>query len=410
MSGGLHKFLLASLLTVAGAWPAHAEKTGEQQDLYLDAMQAIAEGRKSDASATLTRMIEKEPQHAGAWLDLALIQCQLGHADEAERLFSAIETRFAPPPGILEVIAKQRVAGCVGLPTPGHWTLMLGRGTDQNVNQGASNPNYTIGHGDAQQELELGVEYLRKKDQYTVLSGEYLHEIGSNGLIGFMQFQGRHNDRLKDFNTASLFAGLEQPWSLGDWRLRGTGLFGIVSLGGKLYQRQSQLQARLIPPLPLPSSLQFQVLAGLTHFQYLRLSNFDSNTVEVRGQLNYQGKDTQAQLAVAYLSDHAVAARPSGNRNGWLASAQVRRHIFGDVTGELAWSRQTWHSQFDYLPGFIDEKRHQATQVWRATLSAPLGNKQTLNIDLRQVRNKENISFFQYNNRQLQVSWQWQGF
>ena len=63
-----------------------------QQQLYQDALQSLAEGRKNDASKALVRLIEQEPKHAGAWLDLALIQCSLGHAEEAERLFANIET------------------------------------------------------------------------------------------------------------------------------------------------------------------------------------------------------------------------------------------------------------------------------------------------------------------------------
>src|SRR6185437_15823876 len=82
-----------------------AQDPPSNQDLYLDAMKSIAEGRQDDADDTLTRLIEHEPQHAGAWLDLAIIQCELGRAAEAERLFTIIEARFSPPPGIEEVIA-----------------------------------------------------------------------------------------------------------------------------------------------------------------------------------------------------------------------------------------------------------------------------------------------------------------
>jgi hypothetical protein len=44
----------------------------------------------------------------------------------------------------------------------------------------------------------------------------------------------------------------------------------------------------------------------------------------------------------------------------------------------------------------------------RASLAYPIGKHQALQVEARAVRNRENISIFQYNNRQLQLSWQWQ--
>ncbi len=108
-------------------------------------MKSISEGREKDADDALSRMIEQEPQHAGAWLDLAIIQCELGHAAEAERLFKIIETRFAPPPGIEAVIAAHRLNGCKGWQAHNKVSVLLGRGFDTNVNQGASKPVFQFG-------------------------------------------------------------------------------------------------------------------------------------------------------------------------------------------------------------------------------------------------------------------------
>lgn len=112
----------ALALLAALAWPAcalaqadaaapDADEPGAptlgatQQALYQEALQALAEGRRTDASRALRRLIEQEPRHAGAWLDLALIQCGLGNAEEAERMFATVETRFDPSREILELIS-----------------------------------------------------------------------------------------------------------------------------------------------------------------------------------------------------------------------------------------------------------------------------------------------------------------
>ena len=52
--------------------------------------------------------------------------------------------------------------------------------------------------------------------------------------------------------------------------------------------------------------------------------------------------------------------------------------------------------------------RDQVTHVWRGSLSYPLSARQALILDARVVQNKENIALFRYNDRQLQLSWQWQ--
>lgn len=388
---------------------AQAQSAPEQQDLYLEAIKSIAEGRKSDASDALTRMIAKEPQHAGAWLDLALIQCELGHAVEAERLFQAIETRFAPPPGILEVINKQRAIGCAGWQRQRHWSLTLGRGHDQNVNQGASNPNFTIGQGTSQVELQLSPEFLPLADNYTVLATDYSLELNPNGIIGFTQFQARHNDQLSRYNTDALSAGIELPWRIKKWALHTAANFSFLTLDGRLYQRQSQLQARLTPPLPLPERWQFNLSATLSHVQYLSLTNFNGHTIDLRAQLAYRTGDTQASGTFGFSNDRAVSQRPGGDRQGWFTGLQIRSLLKNDIAGELGWTRQTWRGESAYSPGVIPETRDQNTQILRATLIIPVANRQTVQVELRQVRNQENISIFQYNNRQLQVSWQWQG-
>ena len=379
-----------------------------QQDLYQEALQSIAEGRKNDASETLQRLIEREPLHAGAWMEIALIQCSLGHADEAERMFAIIETRFNPTGGILDLIAEARESGCDHWSAVSSGALTLGRGIDQNVNQGASNQDYTVVRDGVPVTLPVLPDFLPKHDQYSVLSGEYTREVTANGSIGFAQFQARNNDHLHQYDSASLYMGVETPYRFGKWTLRTTAMVGAVSLGGQFYERQVQLLARVGPPLPLPGSVQFNLMGGLTHTQYLTLTNFNSTTAELRGQFIYRNDDMLASASGGYLDDRASDARPGGSRRGWLSNLMVRHTLGARATGELAFTRQTWKSDKAYSPGLIDQIRDQATQVLRATLIYPLAKRQSLQLEARIVRDREDISVFQYNNRQLQLSWQWQ--
>jgi hypothetical protein len=403
------RLVLMVLATVA-SMSAHGQTQLAQQDLYLDALRSISEGRQTDASEALVRMIENEPQHAGAWLDLAIIQCELGRAAEAERLFNAIESRFSPPPIILEVIARQRAKGCKGWQAQSRTSVMFGRGVDNNVNQGASNPNFTIGSGDLRVDLQLLPEHLPQKDSYSVLSAEYMRDLTPNGTLGFLQLRAVRNDSLTKFDNSSLIAGFEHPWQVGSWSMRGIGVLALHGLGGKLYQTQTQAQLRVTPPLRLPNGLQFSVVGGLLHVAYPDLDEFDANTLELRGLLTYRTEKFQTQASIGYLSDHGDTARPGGDRAGWYANLQGRTRIADKVFGELSWTRQTWLSESAYSPGLIDQIRYQNTQVLRGALIFPIAERQAIQVEIRQVKNAENISVFQYNSRQLQVSWQWQDF
>lgn len=398
-----------SLLLALNAAPAPAQETARTPDLYQDALQSIAEGRKTDASKTLMRVIEDEPDNAGAYLEVALIQCGLGRSREAERLFAIIETRFSPTRAILDVISDARDTGCDRWQAVSAWTVTAARGIDQNVNQGATNPNYIVRNNGNQTELPLLSDFLPKHDQYASLGAEYMRDIASNGSIGFVQYQGRRNDTLSQYNSSSLYAGIESPYRFGRWTVRTSGMLGQLWLGGRSYQRQLQLQARIGPPLPLPGSVQFNLMGGITRTEYLSLDNFDATTYELRGQLSYRRASLYSSFSLGALNDVSSERRPGGSRKGLSVAMLLRHPIGADVGAEVGYSHQGWDSSLPYLPGLISEVRNQRTDVLRGALTYPLGKNQKLQLEGRLVRNRENISIFQYNNKLLQLSWQWQG-
>ncbi len=393
-------------LLAAFAAPVAAEQT--EQDLYLKALQSIAEGRRNDASAELARLIEKEPMHAGAWLELALTQCSLGHADEAERIFATIETRFNPSRAILELIANAREEGCANWQPMAATAVTLSRGFDRNVNQGAATARHLLDTPTGPLEVELSDDFTPRRDSYTQLAGEHTRELTRNGTLGFLQYQTRRNDTLHQYDTGSLYAGVETPYRVGRWSMRGTAGFGAVTLGGRLYQRQGQLQGRVTVPLPLPKPMQFNLLTGLTWYQFPTLTNFDSVTGELRGQLSWRESDRSISASLGYLDDRARAQRPGGDRTGVFGNVLLRKRVTGKVNTELAYTFQAWHSELPYSPGLIDKVRDLSTHVLRANLTYAINRNHSLQLEGRIVRNRENISIFQYNNRQLQLSWQWQ--
>lgn len=412
--------LLAAVLACAGACAGAADAPGapvtpEQQaradaaqaQLYQEAMEALAEGRRSDASNILRRLVV-DPRQAGALLDLALTQCGLGDADEAERLFAMLETRVKLSPDMMILIAETREAGCRPWKPASTTSLTVGRGIDQNVNQGASVASLTIGGG-VPDVLTLLPEFLPRHDQYSMAGMDHMRELTPNGSIAYAQYQLRKNDSLHQYDTTALFAGAEMPWRVLRTTVRTSLNLGAVTLGGRLYQRQGQLQARLAPPVPLPARTQLNLIGSATWNAYPTLTNFNSVTLEGRALLSYRDGPLSASANAALMDEHAHSGRPGGDRHGNYLGLLARRTLPAGFSGEIGYTRQSWDSAEPYAPELlIDAVRAQRTAILRAALSYQLVKGQTLQLEARTVQNTENIPIFQYNDRVLQLSWHWQ--
>lgn len=399
--------LLATLLSscLAFAW-AQEPAAVAAPDLYMEAMRALGDGRRSDAVDALDRMIAAGAEGPAQTLDLAMLHCALGHADRAFVLFSDIEARFDPPEGVRRLIDEQRQQGCRYARRSALWSIQAQRGYDTNVNQGARNPEFVAGDGTP---LELLPEYLPRPDHYTQVSGEYMGDLNDSGDFGFVQLHGRRNDHVSDYDTLSLFGGVEHPWRVGGWRMRSIAMGGMMTLGGQLYQQQAQLQLRATAPLRLPKNMELSVLGGAAYTHYRTLDNFDSLTLELRGILGYRSKGLWGQASLGYLDDRARDARPGGDRHGWTARLFARGILAGRIEGEMDLSSQRWTGGDAYAPGLIDNARRQRTTMARASLIYPLTAEQSLQLEWRKVRNRENISIFQYDGRQVALTWRWDG-
>ncbi len=408
LAATLASTLAAALLACAA--PAMAATPADIEQLYLDAVRLMTEGRHQEATSAFERLVALEPLHAGAWLELAISHCTLGHPVEAEKLFREIEVRFAPSRGILDIIGSHRSQGCKPWAPRSYRNLSVTLGSDSNVNQGASNPVFVTGSGPDRIENLLTGEFLPKRDRYVQSSLDYARELNQGGATAFTQLRLRRHHSVTEQDTNALLLGLDQPFRLGAWTGHLMASSSLVALDGALYQRQYQLQGRITPPLALPSNTELVLAASLGHVSYVSRQKFDADTGEVTALLNYRGARNQAQASGGLLLEHGESGRLGGDRRGWYASVQWQ-HQFSDRLGaELSLTRQDWLSESLYAPDVIDIVRDQSTRQLRAALVRPLSATHSLQLELRRVVNKENISLFQYNSNIVQLSWRWSGF
>ena len=402
--------LPAALLGCVFVLPVKADDNDHANTLYLEALRAISENRYEDAKTMLTSLIEQLPNHGGALLDLATMQCGLGNKTEAESLFRRLKERFPLSEEQIKTIDQLQEQSCAVKSLPLQISVALERGYDTNVNQGASNPNFSLGSGATQIDLQLLPEYQPRADRFSTITVSAAKEFDANKLTGFTQFRVRNYDDLAAFNTVAIAAGIERPWRIGDVGIRSTGMIGLLTLGNRLYQKQEIVQFRIPPSIQRNQRLQLSLIAGLANVQYPTLTNYDAHTWELRSLLSYDADKWHLQGGVAYLADRAHTDRQGGNREGYYANINARGLIYKQYEAEIGWSRQLWQSAQVYSPGLIDVARRQNTQTLKAGISWPVSDRQTLQLEYRMTNNKENIPILQYSSRLLQLSWQWQNF
>ncbi|MDR3323581.1 MAG: tetratricopeptide repeat protein [Zoogloeaceae bacterium] len=382
----------------------------EEEDVYQRGLQLLSEGRTEEAKESFHAVIAQQPEHAGAWLDLAILQCGMGMTAEAETLFTEILEKFTPPPAIQDLIGKIRAQGCQRQAFQGisRYQFRLGRGYDSNANQGASNPYFSLGVDIPP--LELSPEFRATKDNFTQLGLESAHVLSGRGTLLYTQFQHRRHDQLSHYDLSTLIVGAEQPLQLpGGWDSRWGASLGATLLGNRRYQEQGGLHFQLTPPWPKrPSGWQLNFVGDWTRVRYPTLTGYDADITKFLTSLSYRHQETRFMGNLGVVHDFGENRRPGGDKQGWLANLSLRQPLGERLIGEFSWTRQDWQGEKTYSPGLIDSKRNQHTTLWRAALLLPLDARQNLVLEYKYLDNQENISIFRYQSRQLMLGWQYE--
>lgn len=394
-------------------FPICAQETEEAKhklssdEMYAEAVRMLNEHRYVEAQNILIKVIEQVPNHAGAWLDLAIIQCELGNEKQANYLFEQLAVRFSPPIAILEVINKQKIENCSTTNKSNQYLMSLLRGYDSNINQGTSNSTYILGSESSQIELQLLPEYLPKKDHFSMATLSASTQNTAYDVTAFLQFNVRKYDYYSAFNTLSLATGINKVWNHEQWssQLSFTGAY--ILLDNSVYQKQASAYLMTMPTYQSEDVFKYNFSAGVNFINYPTLLNFGSNIYEVRTQLVGDFKPFQIITSFAAMYDHAHLERPGGNRKGFFTSVSLRKKIAPKIESELSWNHQFWLSSSSYSPGLINEIRRQNNDSVKVGLKYLINKNQSISLDLNAFNNMENISFLEYKNKSIYFSWNW---
>jgi hypothetical protein len=384
----------------------------QAQDAYERALDAIGRNDSLDVRAALAQLVQQQPDDAGVWLDMAMLFCSVGYASQATQLFDAIEQRFAPPPGILELIRLQRAGGCLSNTTGNvlvpvaQWRGQVGRGFESNANQGVRDLNVVLHGAGGPLALQLTPDAAAQSDGLTLLGLDGSLPLGNTGALGQLQWQARRFDSLARFDVQALTLAASQPWHLAGWRGQLEANASWMRLGDALYQRVTGLRVETSPLKSLPPGWQSSASAAWSVTQYPTLQNFGAHLLDVRSGVAVAKPAWVGQAAVGVQRDAALGARPGGDRLGWSAELGVRWPMSSRVQFELGGTMQSWQDQQPYAPGLIEQARLQRTMGTRAALVWSAGAQAEWVLEARQTRNNENIDLFGYDATSLRLSYQ----
>lgn len=384
--------LLAIWLAVAGVSPAALAAPGD----YEEALLALNRGDDREAAERLWRLLETNPAHAGAWLDLGILYCENGLSEAARQIFSLIEQRFAPSPAIRELIGRYRNTGCVppSLVARSRWTLGASLGRDSNANLGTDQSAVTLFFDGSPTTLDLAPQSRAKGDnwqginlgwqaaldrQWTAGASLSHRQYGKQHAYNQTRLQGELGRRLDDRQDTLWFSNL---WLGGHDHLR--------SLGA----RTRQLIGAAESPWQFDASLALQ--------QYPAQRSYDSAQTEAK--LGYGWRFDSALRFNAWAGmqlDSPLNNRPGGTRLGPVLQLEGQFipapgwHLDGGLRFQALADRKR------YSPLFDNARREQGLAYGWFSLARLVAPQTRCSLAGQTLKSSDRIALFDYAQTQL---------
>ena len=346
------------------------------------------------SAQTLTSSLEEQ---AGVWLDLATYRCEQGDHEEAMRLLNIIELEFSPPPGIQKVITYLRDQGCYNQRKP-RFKLSLSSGWSDNINQGPSLTQLTLGPG--QLTLELAPSARPQSDYFAAIEGEWYAAQSPDlswqlSLHGFVKQHGQQ----QDFNQQLLGATLVKSFRTQAWQWEWRTTASSATLG------QHHFQDTVFTGLSVQKA-GWLAESQWGYQQFPRYSTY--NAVMGIHRVGYQYAPNHRSLLRArlnYTIDQAQAQRPGGDRTGQGWDVMGSYIVHERLKTEILLRFDDNRSKDIYYPGLFDMKRHQRWSELRWNWLYLLGANDGLQLQLFHNRVQDSVPILAFKQTGINLSW-----
>lgn len=394
----------AGCLTLAIAWaapppPEPDAPRPEIAPLYEEALLALDEGDGERARALLMTVLEHDPDHAGAWLDLALLLCRAGDRQSGRDILARVRSEYAPPPAIRTLIDRLADTACA--PTR-PWRLHTGLafGHDDNVNLGASQSYARLITQAGVVDVLLGSSMQARADAFA----EFWAEMGRPGLPARLSVVLRRHAREDEFDS--------YLFSLEGWRSRADAgaqtlvraFYTHTGLGGRPFLHSLGLEfGRHGLGCSLCPSAQLRV--GLQRFPDHGV--YDSAVGELRLGARLEAQDRALRAWASVQGDHALGVRPGGDRIG---AGLEFEGLLRPAPGLWLQVRLGLHDLQDarpYAEPLLPWRRRRQVQTHRIEVHKNLGRGLDGFVGWYRSASDGNISFLDYHSDSVRLGLNW---
>lgn len=366
---------------------------------YQEALAAVATGERERALAMLEMLISRQPSHAGAWLDLALLYCDLGNTAKSREILTRIETEFDPSPVIRDLIGLQRSRACKAATAESPWSLGFQAGHDSNINRGASNNRVVLESGAGPVVAQLADDALARHDSFGEGWAEAYWRRGSRSLR--VSALSRWYTKTAAYNAQSLSITGEQIWAggpvegalrlqwAGTWR-GGAAFLDTLTASAGATGRGSLYGIRPVADL------------ALARHRFPAAPAFDAYVWSLRPGL---AKSTTAYSWRANLvatADRADGTRPGGDRYGIGAEVLGAWRLAPGIQVSGTGLVQQTRNMAPYFPPLLNTYRRQTLWLGRLELAVEVGRNVHWLTAWTGQKSADNLSFLGYSSNTLQ--------
>ena len=374
---------------------------------------AIIGGDLSTALKMLRRMEQTAPENAGGLLDVAMLYCEAGQSDDAERVFQLLETKYAPPPAIQQLIDYTRQLGCAR-PPPRRWSVNYGisTGYTDNVNAGPSQSTIRLPDAAPIRELTLLPSYLARSDTFIGLDAAGEVELGGDKaltLIGGLRARQYLSE--SQFSYQQLLAGVSARQLIGQQMWDGLLAGSALMLGGHLYETALNAQAgfwgEAIERQGRPARNGLDLFASV--LQYPQNPSYDAMLLELRGKSQWQLRDDTSALGAAGLvADLSRRDRIGGDRAGLMFSIRTETRLNDARQLNIHLQQYMLNDANIYNETlFGDLKRSPTSGFFSVRLQQKLNLHDSVYIQITRNWRDDTIPLFRMSSTVLLVGYQW---
>jgi hypothetical protein len=332
-----------------------SQLSGQPDYDYALGVMALELGQAGLAQSALERVVLMSPNHAGAWMDLAIASFQLGELDRAQQIVDHLELNFNPASSLRQQLGQvKRKLSYRSLVQGWRGSVSFLYGYDTNINSGLSNSNLylTLGTG-APVLVEVADSQLPISDQALQARGNvfrfFQHDNGAETMVlGSLL--------LKQYLTTSDYNYADGALLLNYRRPISDDKNTLINLGGNsryIYFGGQPLGYFLSASTGLSKKIGKCELGGRLEIErrtYVAANYFDA-TIPWAG-LSYGCQDDQLVygLGLRYGYDRPDGLRPGGNTARQESNAFVR----GLVNPKLAYSMMVYAAKYTDQLGFSE--------------------------------------------------------